>query len=220
MSLRIGLFHATLNAIPGSEAAWQEAAVPVSLSHYLDEGLLTHVRDHGLDQTARQRFQRWLELIAKDGVAAILTTCSSLSPIVPKVRSSLSCPVIAIDDAMIDEALQIGSRIGVVATLRSAAETTSSLLTAAASKPIQTNLRVASGAFEALRQGDAGTHDHLVQRTVRELTDECDVVVLAQISMARVLPHLGNLPAPVLASGPSAVRRTLLVAQSALQPPR
>ena len=217
MSLRIGLFHATLNAIPGTEAAWQDAPEPVTLCHYLDEGLLAHVRAHGLDPAARDRFRSWLELIARDDVAAILTTCSSLSPVVPEIRPHLACPLIAIDDAMIEEALQLGSRIGVVATLQSAAETTVSLLTAAATKAVTCEIRVAVGAFEALRQGDAAAHDQRVLRAVQEIAGGCDAVVLAQISMGRVLPQLQNLRAPVLASGPSAVRRTLLAAHSTPQ---
>jgi len=215
MSQRIGLFHATLSAIPGAEAAWQGTPEPVTLCHYLDEGLLVHVRKHGLDQRARQRFHAWLELIAGDGVAAILTTCSSLSPLVPELRPQLRCPIVAIDDAMIDEALQFGSRIGVVATLPSAAETTVALLTTASPKPIECQLRVAHGAFEALRQGEATTHDELIKGLVRETAGQCDVIVLAQLSMARVLAQLGDLRTPVLASGPSAVRRTLLAARAA-----
>ncbi len=215
MSLRIGLFHATLNAIPGTEAAWREAAEPVALCHYLDEGLLAQVRAHGLDPSTRDRFRGWLELIARDGVAAILTTCSSLSPVVPEIRPHLGCPLIAIDDAMIEEALQLGSRIGVVATLQSAAETTVSLLTAAASKGVTYAIRVADGAFEALREGDAAAHDQRVHAAVLEIAGECDAVVLAQISMGRALPRLQNVRVPVLASGPGAVRRTLLAARSA-----
>lgn len=214
MSLRIGLFHATLNAIPGIEAAWQEAGAPVTLSHYVDEGLLPQVRAHGLDHAARQRFQRWLELIAGDRVAAILTTCSSLSPLVPAVRRELACPLIAIDDAMIEEAVKLGSRIGVVATLPNAADTTWSLLQAAANRPLHGPTRVAVGAFESLSRGDAATHDRLVQSAVRDIAGDCEGVVLAQLSMGRARAGLRDLSVPVFSSGPSAVQRTWLAAQA------
>jgi Asp/Glu/hydantoin racemase len=218
MNPRIGLFHATLNAIPGAEAVWRDAAAPVTLCHYLDEGLLAHVRDHGLDDTARARLHHWLGLIARDGVAAIMTTCSSLSPALPALRAQLACPVIGIDDAMIGEALRAGPRIGIVATLRSAAETTRSLLAAAAAKPVTPEIRLAAGAFEALARGDTATHDRLVATAVRAIAPSCDIVLLAQLSMARATPLLTDLATPVLTSGPGAVRRTLLAAQSARAP--
>jgi Asp/Glu/hydantoin racemase len=215
MNLRIGLFHATLNAISGAEAAWQAAVEPVTLRHYLDEGLLVHVRERGLDAGARDRFRHWLELMIRDGADAVMTTCSSLSPLLPELRPHLARPVVGIDDAMIEEALQLGSRVGVVATLRSAADTTAALLIAR-NPTTRCESALAMGAFEALGHGDTATHDRLVQTAVRDIAPHVDVVVLAQLSMGRALPQLGSLPVPVLTSGPGAVRRTLLAARSGL----
>ncbi len=50
------------------------------------------------------------------------------------------------------------------------------------------------GAFSALRTGDRAMHDRLVLAAFSELAAECDVVVLAQASMARVLESTQDQP--------------------------
>jgi len=218
---RIGLFHATLAAIPAAESAWHAADQPVSLIHYLDEGLLGHVRRHGLEETTRRRLRCWLELISGDGVDAIMTTCSSLSPLIADLRPHIVRPIVAIDDAMIEQALAGGPRIGIVATLASAAETTRGLLSASpGASALTLTTRIAHGAFEALGCGKMEDHDRTVRDAVVELAGESDVIVLAQLSMARALPLIKGLPIPVLTSGPGAVQRTLKAAQDAGVRPR
>ncbi len=216
MTARIGLFHATLNAVAPAVEAWRETRRPVDLRHYVDEGLLDHVRRNGLDHDAVARLRHWLELIASDGAAAIMTTCSSLSPALPPLRAQVSRPVIGIDDAMIDDAVARGTRIGIVATLATAAETTRSLF---AARPEAADLtlttRVPDRAFEALARGEHDTHDRAIQAAAAALAPGVDVIVLAQLSMSRALPMLAGLPAPVLTSGPGAVARTLAAAASA-----
>jgi len=72
--------------------------------------------------------------------------------------------------------------------------------------------RIAEGAFEALLKGDGARHDEILKRSIVELANEVDVVVLAQVSMARLVPALGTLRVPVLSSprsGVEAVKRAL-----------
>jgi ABC-type xylose transport system permease subunit len=60
--------------------------------------------------------------------------------------------------------------------------------------------------------GDSAKHDDIVRRAIIELADHVDVIVLAQVSMARLVPALGSLCVPVLSSpqsGVAAVRRAL-----------
>jgi hypothetical protein len=45
-----------------------------------------------------------------------------------------------------------------------------------------------------LRRGDRAVHDTLVLAAFSELAKTCDVVVLAQASMARVMGNTRNLP--------------------------
>jgi Asp/Glu/hydantoin racemase len=120
--------------------------------------------------------------------------------------------VIRIDEAMAEEAVRIGRRVGVAATLRTTLEPTIELLKAKASengRTIEIVESLSEGAFEAVLSGDVITHDRiLAEKLVRDLHD-VDVIVLAQASMARVVNELppGTLRAPVLSSPELAVRR-------------
>jgi Asp/Glu/hydantoin racemase len=111
---------------------------------------------------------------------------------------------------MADLAVQTGSRIGVIATLRTTLEPTTDLVrrrAAAAGRTVHLTARLVEGAFDALMAGDAATHDRLVAEALRQLAGEVDVVVLAQASMARVVDTLAaeDRRVPILASPPLAI---------------
>src|ERR1044071_534248 len=94
---------------------------------------------------------------------------------------------------MADKAVVTGKRSGVVATLRTTLEPTADLIlrrAATAGKQIELTSRLCEGAFEALMSGDAATHDAKVAATLKELSRQVDVIVLAQASMARVVETL------------------------------
>jgi hypothetical protein len=120
--------------------------------------------------------------------------------------------LVAIDEAMLEEALARGPRIGIVATLESAARTTQTLLEQAAHDArcsIDTRSVLAHGAFDALSRGDLEAHDRSIRTAVAALAPEVDVLVFAQVSMIRVHLSPGTVPVPVLTSAAGAVRRTL-----------
>ncbi len=116
---------------------------------------------------------------------------------------------------MAEEASRIGARIGVVATVSTTLEPTVRLIRKKAAehgREIDVTERIADGAFEALLAGDAQRHDNILKQAIISLMDEVHVVVLAQISMARLVPLLGATRVPVLSSprsGVEAVRRAL-----------
>jgi hypothetical protein len=106
---------------------------------------------------------------------------------------------------MADQAVQMGSRIGVVATLRTTLDPTADLIrrrAQAAGKDIELTSQLCEGAFEALMSGDAAAHDTTVAAALKTLSQQVDVIVLAQASMARVVDTLsaGDKRVPILAS--------------------
>jgi hypothetical protein len=73
-------------------------------------------------------------------------------------------------------------------------------------RAIALDRRLAEGAYAALMAGDQARHDDLVAETIAASAGANDVVVLAQASMARVLPRLAaEQQAKVLTSPPFAV---------------
>jgi Asp/Glu/hydantoin racemase len=117
----------------------------------------------------------------------------------------MAVPVLRVDQPMADQAVATGSRIGVIATLRTTLEPTADLIerrAAKAAKTIQVTSKLVDGAFEALMSGDAARHDELVAGALKELGQQVEVIVLAQASMARVVETLSpeDKRIPILAS--------------------
>ena len=168
----------------------------VRVLHMLDEPLLEQVRQRGqlADEDAR-RLGTHVEEAARIGAAAVLVTCSTVSPCVDVVRQHAGVPVLRIDEIMIGEAVRQGGRIGVIATNRTTLEPTRQLLLAEAARSgrrIDVELVMVDGALPALLNGDGVAHDRLVRQAVLELAPRADVIVLAQASTARVMPVLAQ----------------------------
>ena len=182
----------------------------------MDDSLLNDVRAAGhLTQEVASRIHSYMANAQAMHVDIILNACSSVGEAVDSVRNFVSTPIVKIDEAMAEEASAIGRRIGVVATVSTTLEPTVRLIRKKAdelSRTIEVTERIADGAFEALLTGNAALHDEIVKKTISALAEEVDVVVLAQVSMARLVPQLEGVRVPVLSSprsGVAALKRAL-----------
>ena len=177
----------------------------VKWMHILDEPLLEGIRQRGhLAPEDSVRLHAHATLAQQVGASAVLVTCSTVSPSVDGVPP-MAIPVMKIDEAMIEQAVAAGAKIGVVATNVTTMEPTKQMLLAQAGragKSIQVELVLVENALPALMKGDGVTHDRSVKKAVMDLMGRADVVVLAQASMARVLDVIpeGERRVPVLSS--------------------
>lgn len=182
----------------------------------MDDSLLNDVRAAGhLTPEVAGRIRSYMANAQAMHVDIILNACSSVGEAVDSVRNFVSTPIVKIDEAMAEEASSIGRRIGVVATVSTTLEPTVRLIKKKASehdRNIAVTERIAEGAFEALLSGDGARHDEIVKNTISTLAEQVDVVVLAQVSMARLVPQLSGVRIPVLSSpcsGVAALKRAL-----------
>lgn len=212
MNRRIGLVHATLAAVEPVVRQFRAQAPDTAVLHFLDEGLLPLVEREGLSKRAVAELERLIARAVSSNVQGVLLTCSAYSPAVPDIQQRFALPIESVDEAMLRCALQHGSRIGVVATVTKAGPTTEALLRAYAAKDSQditVSVAISPEAFAALQRGDVATHDQLIRERIASLLSSCDVVVLAQISMARALENAPAFPKPVLTSAELGVRAIL-----------
>jgi Asp/Glu/hydantoin racemase len=185
----------------------------VRVLHVLDEPLLEQVRLRGkLSPEDAQRLAEHVDEAAAIGARAVLVTCSTVSPCVSQIRDGSPIPLLRIDERMIEQAVQLGERIGVLATNRTTLEPTRTLLLAEANrvgKDVSVELVMVDGALPALLAGDGAAHDRLVLAALTELQGRVDVVILAQASIARVLDVLppDGGAVPVLSSPHLALRQ-------------
>lgn len=182
----------------------------------VDDSLLNDVRSAGhLTPEVTSRIYSYMSNAQAMGADIILNACSSVGEATDLLRDMIRTPIVKVDESMAAQASSIGSRIGVVATVSTTLEPTVRLIRKKAAqhgRTIEVTERIAEGAFEALLKGDGARHDEILKRSIVELANEVDVVVLAQVSMARLVPALGTLRVPVLSSprsGVEAVKRAL-----------
>lgn len=163
----------------------------VRVVNVVDDGLLAEVREAGeLTTAVTRRLVEYGVTAAASGADAILNCCSSVGEAAELLQRIVDIPVIRIDDAMARRAVNLGSRIAVVATLATTLDPTRRLIARKANESqleVKLTSYVVDGAFDKLLTGDGASHDALVNETIDRAMLENDVVVLAQGSMARLV---------------------------------
>jgi Asp/Glu/hydantoin racemase len=217
--IRIGLIHATMNSVQPIHDAFRELAPDVILLNFMDEGLIFELNETGVITPAMiRRLIALIERAEESGVDGILLTCSSFSPYVPQIKELFSTPVVSADTSMLEHAVRTAERIGVIATVGTAGPITTQQLKEIAAhegKNIEVHTHVITDAFFALQNGDAAAHDELIHQKIQELSVDCDLILLAQMSMARALrTRKDRLTKPVLTSPESSIRTILKLLQN------
>jgi Asp/Glu/hydantoin racemase len=185
--------------------------------HVADEILLKVVlAQGGLSPFIHDRVASHVLAAERAGATVVQLTCSSISPCVDTARGQVRIPVLKVDEPMVDRALEMGDLIGVAATAPTTLQPTSELIATRAGalgRAVQVESRLAAGAYAALFGGDPARHDAIVRETLQDMAQRCDVILLAQASMARVVDTLpaDALRCPVLTSPRLAVERAARV---------
>jgi Asp/Glu/Hydantoin racemase len=190
------------------------------LINILDDSILPELRDNGGDVSAvLPRWHAYARTARDQGASVILNACSSIGALCEPVAADLGVTVVRVDSAMARQAVMRGSRIAAVATLNTTLRPTCELLEEAATtagraaviEPV-----LVEGAYEALVAGDQARHDDLLAAALEQSAKRSDVVVLAQASMARVLPRLpASEQGKFLVSPPLAVDDVVASVESA-----
>lgn len=158
--------------------------------HIADDSLIQEVIEAGgVTESVRRRMMHYFQAAAELKPCVIVSACSSVGEAAEEADKMLDIPVIRIDHAMIEKALQEGKRIGVIASLETTmAPTVSGIqrLAAESGRQVEVTGRVAEGAYAANRQGDTKLHDSLIAEAAESIMHDVDVLILAQGSMARM----------------------------------
>ncbi|ASN20000.1 aspartate/glutamate racemase family protein [Arthrobacter sp. YN] len=187
---KLGLIH-TVSKLGSTFAELTEELLPsVETIVISDELLLKRtVRDGEIDSVTRDRLRAHVAALTEYGVDAVLVTCSSVGGVVDEIARNAEVPVFRVDRAMAERAVELGTRIGVLATLPTTLAPTAAVVESAAraaGRDVSVIPRLCEGAFSALDRGDAARHDAIIAEELDSLLAEVDVVVLAQASMARI----------------------------------
>lgn len=203
---KLAIIHTTPATVESMKALAAELLPGCEVINFVDDSILPQLARNGGDLSeVEERLIHYARFAEQVGADIILEACSSVGELVSKMGAAVSPPVVRIDDAMAEAAVQRGTRLGVAATLATTLGPTARLLRAkaeAAGKQVEITPLLIEGAFQKLIAGDREGHDNLLIEKLQELARATDVVVLAQASMARVLPGLPTLERSKFMSSP------------------
>ena len=202
---------------------FKEIMPKVRRINIVDDSLLADVMASGkITQSVTRRMCTYVQAAEESGADAILSLCSSLGPTIDVARPLVNIPVIKIDDPMAEEAARSAKRIGVMATVLTTLGPTVDLIRSKASamnKEIHIEPTLVEGAFQILMSGDRERHDRMVAEEAQKLASKVDVIVLAQASMTRLVPILGQkTKLRILSSPRMAIEYTAKILNSVSKP--
>jgi aspartate/glutamate racemase len=204
---RVALIHALAHSVAPINAEMARAWPACQRMNLLDDSLSADLArsSRGLDAAMHQRFETLAAYAEGTGAQAILFTCSAFGPCIDAVAARRpGMPVLKPNEAMVAEAVASGRRVGLIASFAP------TLVSMPSEFPpgIELVPRLAEGAMQALDQGDTAGHDARVVQAALWLQQQgCDVIALAQFSMARAEAAVRQaLDLPVLTTPASAVR--------------
>jgi Asp/Glu/hydantoin racemase len=203
--MRIALIHALQHSLPPIAASFAKLWPEAELMNLLDDSLSADLaREGGLTRGMTERFLKLGRYATGSGADAILFTCSAFGPCIEAVaRAERPIPVLKPNEAMIEQAVAKGGRIGLLSTF----PPTLASMPREFPDSVKVVPKLADGALSALNRGDASKHDRLIADAARALRD-CDVIALAQFSMAGAASLVAEATGrPVLTTPDSAVEK-------------
>jgi aspartate/glutamate racemase len=202
----IALIHTSPAAIPPLMQFYSEAAPDLRITNLLDDGLLRLLAAQKY-AVACERLAGMIETaIQTYGAELAMITCSSVTKsMAEQLDDSFAIPVLKIDYPMARQAIGYGKRVGLAATFPPTVAPTTRLLNDAAAEAgteIEIVEQVVAEAYKALLAGDPENHDQLLLEGIKQLEQSnVSTIVLAQVSMARILPLAEDrISVPVLSS--------------------
>lgn len=183
---------------------WLQENPGVEAINIMDDSLLAESLAHaGPTPNVARRIASYVDGAVAAGADVIMCSCTTMGSAVHAAARTCPVPLFNIDEPMAREAVQVGPRLGIVATVPTSAPATERLLAReaeAAGKAIQVRTVINERAFAALLAGNRAEHDRLVHAEMDRLAPHVDAIVLGQISLAQIQHRPG---VPVLQVGHS-----------------
>lgn len=190
-SPNIVLFSVHKDAMAAAVRAFAEDWPAARTSNILEDGLFEWVRETGgVVPEMYGAFQTLTRYAVGRGAEGILYSCSAFGECIDACIAEFDIPMLKPNDAMIEKALDQGSRIAVVATVAATIPTIAyeiEDMAAQRGQEIEIVPYVVDGAFDALAAGNTTKHDLLVAEVAAEIKG-CDVITLAQFTLSRAVP--------------------------------
>ncbi|MGE4282515.1 MAG: aspartate/glutamate racemase family protein [Clostridia bacterium] len=205
MGKKVAVIHTSFVSVEDLKKLFNELVPEVKMINIIDDSLLDEVMSSGgLTEGVTKRICSYAVTAESMGVDAILNQCSSVGEAVDTARKMIKIPYVKIDEPMAEEAVRIGGRISVIATVATTMNPSVRLIEHMAekkNKKVEIKKHLVDGALDILlKEGNRKKHNDMVLDTINKAAEESDVIVLAQGSMIILLPHLTHIKVPILSS--------------------
>jgi hypothetical protein len=195
--MRIALIHALAHSKKPINVAFQKLWPEAQLMNILDDSLSRDLSDRGyLDSPMHRRFDCLATYAIDNGADAVLFTCSAFGSCIDavKLKHGSHRHILKPNEAMIEEALKKQPKtVGLLATFHpTLSSMKAEFYEANGPDGARATIRTAfaAGAMKALDCGDTEAHDEIACRVAVEQLGDCDIIALAQYSLARAAPRI------------------------------
>jgi Aspartate racemase len=203
----IGIIHA-IHLTIGAMKPFLDRYIPdVDVMHLCDDTIQRDNIAAGVGVIPKHnyfRFAQYAHNMQESGVELILLACSTFNYAAELARPMIDIPILQIDRRMMELAVDQGKRVGMLATLATTVPSSERLLRIVAAekkRDVEITTVLRPEAFEAVSRGDKETHNRILLEEIDKLSGKVDSIVMAQLSMSALEPHLGNTAVPVFNSG-------------------
>jgi Asp/Glu/hydantoin racemase len=208
--MRTVMIHALAESVPPVRLAFQDEFPEAELINVLDESLFIDFDQH-ITPKLRRRMSQLICYCAEHGADAIGLACSVYAPVVESARELVEIPLLSSYDAVMEEAVGYGARIGIIASVPATLRDSEYYLRRAAQQRgmgLQPQLCLAEDLIPVLRKHGEEAFQRRLAQEVNRLAPEVDAVLLSQFSMASALGYLRQVAdVPVLSAPHSSARR-------------
>ena len=205
MTQPLAFLHTSPVHIQTFTALLAELAPDIPARHVVNEDLLSEACRAGEVTPAlhKQVEEALLAAVEEQNAAVMVCTCSSIGSVAEELNERAHATLMRIDRPMAAEAVRIGSRIIVAATLPATLNPTRELILSEAreaGKEVQIIELLCDSAWQQFVQGNQEAYLREVADHLQNAATLGEVIVLAQASMARAVELCPDLGLPVLTS--------------------
>lgn len=199
----IAFLHTASVHVETFNALAAELAPSLIITHAVREDLLSAAEKAGLVTPAIDLMAQEALLALAEYARVVVCTCSTLGASAEALSEETSVPILRIDRAMADLAVQNGRRIGVAACAPTTVPNTQTLIrssAARAKREIAIRTFVFDDVWNLFREGRLTDYYEGIAARLVDAARNVDVIVLAQASMAPAALLCGQITVPILSS--------------------
>lgn len=211
MASRIGIVSPMAIAMEAVSEVFRNEWPEADVFNVLDESLYLDFAG-GKPQTEEtgERLSKLLHYAADCRADGLMFTGSVFARWVRAARRDIDIPCLTSHEAMIEDAFECGSRLGILVTapgsLKCLVEDID-VYSKETGREVTITDHIEDAARPVILAGDIETHDRMVADAAERMTD-CDCLLLGQFSMTSAMNMFKDIPGrPVLAPSQSAVRK-------------